>query len=181
MKIREITDGDIPACMNIYNWYVRETTVTFDTSPMDREEYARRIRKVTARYPWIVLESEKRVIGYAHLSPFSLRSAYRFMADVTVYLDPEFRGKGYGRILMMELEALAKEAGYQKLISVITAENKASVSMHEKLGYQKLMTMRNAGYKMGRWLDVLWFAKDIAAYENPPQEIQKVTVREKTV
>jgi phosphinothricin acetyltransferase len=80
---------------------------------------------------------------------------------VTVYLDPEERGKGYGTALMKELEFLAKEQGIRKLVSLVTDGNEASEHLHASLGYEKMTVLKDTGYKFGTWIGVAYYMKDI--------------------
>ena len=100
-------------------------------------------------------------LNCTYLSPFNSRSAYRYTADVTVYLDPEERGKGYGTELMKELESLAKEQGIRKLVSLVTDGNEASDHLHKALGFKKMTVLKDTGYKFGTWIGVAYYMKDI--------------------
>lgn len=159
--IRPIEARDIETCRSWYNWYIEHTTISFEETPQTAESYRKLVEDVTARYPWIVLEEDGVLKGYAFLSPFNFRSAYRYTADVTVYLDPEERGKGYGTALMKELERLAREQGIRKLVSLVTDGNEASEHLHASLGYEKMTVLKDTGYKFGTWIGVAYYMKDI--------------------
>ena len=159
--IRPIEERDIETCLRIYNWYIEHTTISFEETPETEESYRKLVTDVTARYPWIVLEENGQVKGFAYLSPFNSRSAYRYTADVTVYLDPEERGKGYGTALMKELERLAKKQGIRKLVSLVTDGNEGSEHLHASLGYEKMTVLKDTGYKFGTWIGVAYYMKDI--------------------
>ena len=123
-----------------------------------------RAAEITASYPWIVLERDGKLCGYAYLSAFNFRSAYRFTADVAVYLNPEETCKGYGRLLMEALEERAKEKGIKKLVSLVTEGNTASERLHHSLGYRKVGTLERSGYKFGKWISVTFYEKDIGTF-----------------
>ena len=159
--IRPIEERDIDTCLSWYNWYIEYTTISFEEMPETYESYRNLVRDVTERYPWIVLEDNGELKGFAYLSPFNPRSAYRYTADVTVYLDPEERGKGYGTALMKELERLAKKQGIRKLVSLVTDGNEASEHLHAALGYEKMTVLKDTGYKFGTWIGVAYYMKDI--------------------
>ena len=159
--IRPIEERDIDTCRSWYNWYIEHTTISFEETPQTAESYRKLVEDVTARYPWIVLEENGDLKGFAYLSPFNFRSAYRYTADVTVYLDPEERGKGYGTALMKELERLAREQGIRKLVSLVTDGNEASEHLHASLGYEKMTVLKDTGYKFGTWIGVAYYMKDI--------------------
>ncbi len=161
MMIRPIEERDIDTCLGWYNWYIEHTTISFEENPQSLESYRRLAKEVTAKYPWIVLEEGGSLKGFAFLSPFNPRSAYRYTADVTVYLDPNERGKGYGTALMQELERLAKQQGIRKLVSLVTAGNEASEHLHASMGYAKMTVLADTGYKFGKWIGVAYYMKDI--------------------
>src|SRR5262245_8626761 len=109
--VRDATLDDAAACAAIYAPYVRDTAVTFETEPPDVAEFARRIAAATARYAWLVLEDEGRVVGYAYGCSFKERSAYRFACEVSVYLEHGLRRSGGGRALYAALLPRLAERG----------------------------------------------------------------------
>ena len=161
MKFRKIRREDIETCLNWYNYYIENSTATFETEPLSLQEFASRIEQITARYPWIVMETEEGIVGYAYLSPFMTRSAYDWTAEVSLYLDQKQRYHGYGKLLFEEIIRIAREEGYRNLISVITSENKPSMSMHDALGFVKSGEYPSFGFKFGRWLGVSCYTKVI--------------------
>ena len=168
--IRPIQKPDIPRCLAWYNWYIDHSTATFEEQPLSLEAFSKRVDAVTARYPWLILEADGKPVGYACLDLFNSKSAYRFTADVTVYLDPEETGKGYGKLLLKALEEQAEQQGIQKLVSIITSDNTASRRLHEKLGYHLISEIHRVGYKQKQWLSAAWYEKDLGTFANPPQE-----------
>lgn len=161
MKFRKIRREDIETCLNWYNYYIVNSTATFETEPLSLEEFTSRIEQITSKYPWIVMETEEGIVGYAYLSPFMTRSAYDWTAEVSLYLDQKQRYHGYGKLLFEEIIRIAKEEGYRNLISVITSENTPSISMHDALGFVKSGEYPAFGYKSGRWLGVSCYTKVI--------------------
>ena len=155
--IRMLEEKDIPACLEIYNHYILHSNATFETEPLNLMQFSRRVSDITAKYPWIVLEEEGRVRGYAYLSPFIDRAAYDWTADAAVYLDPACRRQGFGSLLMENLIRLAKRDGYCQMVSVITDGNTGSEKLHEKLGFRKTAYFAKIGYKGGRWLGVNYY------------------------
>jgi len=171
MLIRAVREEDIPACLRIYNHYVLFSEVTFDIEPLDLSQYTEKYRRITARYPWIVLEEEGRLLGYAYLDAYNPKYAYRFTADVTIYLDPEAKGKGYGRQLFRRLIEIAEADRYQTLFSLVTKTNRPSIHMHEAFGFRKLAVLEQAGFKHGAWLSTILYEKRIGNYPTPPEEV----------
>jgi phosphinothricin acetyltransferase len=153
--IRPVTPADADAIIHIYNPYILNTTVTFEETPISREELAGRIAEVTAgSLPWLVMEHDGEVIGYAYATKWRARSAYRFAVETTIYLAPGFGGRGRGTQLYQVLLAQLREKGYHAAIGGITLPNPASIALHEKVGMKKVAHFAEVGFKFGRWLDV---------------------------
>ena len=169
--IRAVRDNDIPVCLDWYNYYIENTTVTFEEAPLTGKEFLSRVKRITKQYPWLMLEENGKPVGYAYLDHFNARNAYRYTADVTVYLDPKETGKGYGRTLMVALEEAAKRQNIHKLVSLVTEGNLPSEKLHESLGYRKAVGLEHAGYKFGRWLGVSWYEKDLLPFEDKPGDV----------
>lgn len=153
--IREVEKKDIPAITSIYNYYIRETVVTFDTEPVTPAEMEKRMETIVASFPYLVDEEEGEVQGYCYVHPWKSKQAYRHTAECTVYLHPDRRGKGIGRRLLTTLlDRLEQTTDLRVVISCITLPNEPSVRLHERLGFRKVSCFREVGYKFGRWLDV---------------------------
>ena len=167
LMIRPARAEDLPAILDIYAPYVRDTTVSFEYAPPTAEEFARRFETVTARFPWLVWERQGRILGYAYASaPFD-RAAYSWCAEATVYLAPQARGQGVARALYEALEPILEAQGYQVLYALVCGENRASLRFHEKMGYLRRAVFPRCGYKHGRWLDMIWMEKTLKIVDNP--------------
>jgi len=153
-----IEKKDVFACWWWYNWYIAHTSATFETEPVQASEFEKRVEQVRSRYPWIVLQEDEDLRGYAYLSSFNSRAAYDWTADVSIYVAPDQKGLGYGRQLMEALISLAREDGYRNLASLITEGNDASVHLHEKFGFAKAGFYPDFGFKNGQWLGVSCYA-----------------------
>ena len=148
---------------NIFDVYL--THLYYRGEPL--EEFEARFLDITAKYPWLVWEENGEILGYAYASrPFS-RAAYSWIAEPSVYLKPEAKGRGIGRRLYAGLEALLRLQGYQVLYALITGENTASVAFHEKLGYRFLAEFPDCGFKFDRCLGVYWLEKRLKTVEIP--------------
>ena len=152
--IRPSVDADVPRIRDIYNHYVRETVVTFEEEPLGVEEMARRIADVRKRFPWLVVEADGVVAGYAYGALWKARSAYRFAIESTIYLAPECLGRGYGRALYTALLEALRSCDVHRVVGCIALPNEASVALHEKLGFRKIGIFDQVGRKFGRWVDV---------------------------
>ncbi len=167
--IRDVEEADAQKIAAIYQHFVQNTTITFEVEPPSAEEMCARIRKYTVQYPWIVLEVEDEVVGYAYASAFRERISYQFTTEVSVYLSYDRRGAGYGRMLAEELLQRLEKRGFYVAIAGITATNQASVRFFEKLGFESCADFVNVGYKNGEWLSVLMLSKNLQPefLENP--------------
>ena len=152
--IRDCTDADVPRICDIYNHYVRETVVTFEETPIPVTEMARRIAEVRKRFPWLVIESEGVVAGYAYASLWKTRSAYRFAIESTIYLAADALGRGLGTTLYSTLLEALPQCDVHRVLGCISLPNEASVALHEKLGFKKIGIFDEVGRKFGRWVDV---------------------------
>jgi phosphinothricin acetyltransferase len=154
---------DAAACAEIYAPFVRETAISFEDEPPDASEFARRITEGSASYPWLVAEDAGRVMGYAYASPHRQRAAYRWAADVAVYVAPGQRRKGQGRALYEALLWLLPRQGVRIACAGIALPNPASVGLHQALGFQLVGVYRRIGWKAGAWHDVGWWQVELMA------------------
>lgn len=153
--IRPVEEVDLEAIIDIYNYYIASTAVSFEEAPVTAGEMQRRIAGVREQQlPWLCAEVEGRLAGYAYASRWRERSAYRFTAESTIYLDKACTGQGIGKALYGALVEVLRAAGMHAVMAVITLPNPASVALHEALGYQKVGHLAEVGYKFKRWIDV---------------------------
>lgn len=152
--IRPASPLDAPAIADIYNPFIRDTTITFEQDPVSAAEMATRITKVTADFPWLVWEEEGAVIGYAYASTWRTRHAYRFAVETTIYLAPGQQGGGGGAMLYRALLTELRQRGFHSALGCLALPNDPSIRLHEKLGFQKVGHMTEAGWKFGAWVDV---------------------------
>ena len=152
--IRPVRPADAQALADIYNPYIRDTTVTFEEEPVTAEEMALRIETVTAAYPWLIWEEEDRVLGYAYSSVWRARAAYRHATETAIYFATDQCGKGRGALLYRALLDELRRRGFHLVLGGLALPNEASVRLHEKLGFRKAGHMREAGREFDRWIDV---------------------------
>ena len=168
LLVRPSTLEDVPAITAIYGWHVRHGTGTFELEPPPLEEMTRRREDVLAkRLPWLVAERRAangaaEVLGYAYANHFRPRLAYRFALEDSVYLARAAQGQGLGRLLLAELLARCEALGARQMFAVIgDSDNVASIGVHRTLGFTDVGTMRSAGWKFGRWLDVVLLQRSL--------------------
>ena len=165
--IRLATEADIPRILKIYGPYVTDTAISFEYTVPTLPEFTQRFHNITADFPWLVWEENRKVLGYAYGSlPFS-RAAYRWCASAYIYLDPAARGRGIGKKLYAALEALLQAQGYRKIYAVITSSNPASRIFHEKMGYRFVAEFPECGYKFGKFYGVIWMEKPLNTGKAP--------------
>jgi len=152
---RPATEDDAAGIAGIYNYYVANTCVTFETTPVAPADIAQRMAAAgAANLPWLVAVASQKVIGFAYASQWKGRCAYRFAVESTIYLDPQHRGKGVGKLLYADLLAAIRALAMHAVIGGIALPNDASIRLHEALGFRKVGHFEQVGYKQDRWVDV---------------------------
>jgi phosphinothricin acetyltransferase len=153
--LRAATVGDIAAITAIYRPAVLTGTASFEIEPPHEAEMRRRFEAVTAAgYPYFVAELAGEVVGYAYLSAYRTRPAYRFTVENSIYVAPAAQGKGVGRLLLEALIDAATAQGYRLMVAVIgDSRNWGSIALHRSAGFTFSGTIHSVGYKLGRWLD----------------------------
>ncbi|MGC5328763.1 GNAT family N-acetyltransferase [Brevibacillus sp. SYSU BS000544] len=162
IQIREAVESDLPSLLDIYNAVVRTSPATFDLVEQSLEQRKKWFAKFNDQHPLIVADENGTVVGYASLSTFREKEAYRQTAESSVYIHEEHHGKGVGRLLMTNLLQRAKDLKFHTIVAGITGGNDASVQLHKKLGFQQVGVFREVGFKFGEYHDVafyqLWLA-----------------------
>ena len=155
MSIRMATAEDAAAVAAIYNPYVADTCVTFETEPVQAAGMAARITEVLdAGLPWLLAEDAAGVVGFAYASKWKGRCAYRFSVESTVYLHRGHTGRGIGRALYGRLLEEIRARRMHAVIGGIALPNAASIALHQRLGFRKVAHFEQVGYKQDRWVDV---------------------------
>lgn len=164
-------DSDAAACAAIYAPYVGASAISFEEEPPDAAELAERIVRTSKTHPWLIAEHDGEVVGYAYGCPHRSRAAYRWAADVSVYVAAEEREKGHGRALYVELLERLRRQRFQVACAGVTLPNEASVALHENLGFVAVGVYRRIGWKAGAWRDVGWWQLELEPTgEGPPAE-----------
>ncbi len=155
MIIRSASGEDAPELTRIYNHYIENTCVTFETEAIDAQEMSRRITEtIRMPLPWLVAEGDGRILGYAYASKWKGRCAYRFAVESTIYLDADETGKGTGMQLYAALIEAIRAHSMRSVIGGIALPNEASIRLHERLGFTKVGHFERVGFKQDRWIDV---------------------------
>jgi L-amino acid N-acyltransferase YncA len=167
-------ERDAAACAQLYAPFVECTVISLEDDPPGESEFAERISSIGERYPWLVLEDDEGLVGYAYGSQHRARAAYRWAVDVTVYVDASRHRRGAGRRLYEALFGLLRRQGYWIACAGITLPNQASVGFHEALGFEHLGTYRRIGWKFGAWHDVGWWQRPLlpqGGEQRPPEPL----------
>lgn len=162
LAIRPATSADLDAINAIYNEQIVGGVATWDTEPWS----------IARRHAWwedhsgpdqpvLVVEDAGTVAGFAYLTCMSQKPGWRFTREATVYLAPGHRGRGHGRLLLAALLDEGRRAGVRLVVASIESENAASLALCRSLGFTEVGTLRNAGYKFGRWLSTTYMQKDL--------------------
>lgn len=157
ITIRRAQHADLQELLDIYNYEVLHGVATFDITPKTLEERETWLSQHNVgNFPLIVAVNEhNEVIGYASLSEYRTKEAYRQTAELSVYIDVNHRGKGIASMLLESIITLAqRETDLCTIVSVITSGNKVSRRLHEKYGFEYCGTMRNVGMKWDKWLGI---------------------------
>jgi len=153
--IRPASSLDAARICAIYNHYVATTTISFEEAPVLESDMAERIADVMdGGLPWLVLEVDGVVAGYAYATKWRARPAYRHAVESSVYLDPALAGRGHGGRIYTRLLDELRSRGLHTVIGGIAQPNERSVALHERLGFRKVAHFAEVGLKFGRRLDV---------------------------
>ena len=162
-RIRPAGPDDAEAICRIYNQGIEDRIATLETelrTPAERRQW---LAARSPRHPVIVAEAaDGSVAGWASLNAFNAREAYRFVADLSIYVEREYRGKGVGRVLLGRLVELGREHGYHKLVLSAFPVNASGMALYTKLGFRTVGVYREQGLLDGRWVDTIIMEKLLA-------------------
>ena len=172
ITVRNASLADAPRILEIYAWYVEHTVITFEYDVPSLEEFEGRMRRTMQKYPYLVIERDGRIEGYAYAGAFVGRAAYDWACELTIYLDPEARKRGLGRALYEAMEKALGAMGVLNLYACIGYPRGGddeylstnSADFHAHLGFEKIGTFTACGYKFGRWYDMIWMEKIIGQH-----------------
>lgn len=145
--------------LELYNHFITTTTATFSIEPLDQPAMDKILFSGLERFPSFAILADGVFAGYVLLNRYKPREAYDGTGEVTIYLKPEYQGKGIGRNAMNFIESFAVEHDFHALLGVITEENKGSIALFEKMGYFKCAHFREVGKKFDKILDVVIYEK----------------------
>ena len=173
VRILKVREEDALDLLSIYAPYVLNTAISFEYEAPSAEEFAQRIRNISARYPYIkAVNDDGTVLGYAYAAPFKNRRAYDWSVETTVYVRQDLRRNGIGRKLYDALEEALRKMGVLNLNACIAYTSAPdehltndSMLFHQKLGFETVGTFHKCGYKFGKWYDMIWMEKMIGEHK----------------
>jgi phosphinothricin acetyltransferase len=153
--IRAARPEDARHIADIYNFYVQNTVVTFEEKTVSESAMIARIDEVrSANLPWLVMEMDGGIVGYAYAGKWKGRCAYRFSVEISVYVNRALAKRGIGGLLYAALLAQLRKLSMHAVMGGIALPNVASVGLHEKFGFEKVAHFKEAGFKQDRWVDI---------------------------
>ncbi|WP_145471737.1 GNAT family N-acetyltransferase [Staphylococcus pettenkoferi] len=156
--IRPMTQDDLYDVLDIYNHAIEHTTAVYTYEPvMITERLVWFTEKLEREEPLLVYDNDGHVAGFATYGSFRDWPAYRYTVEHSIYVDPNYQGRGVATQLLTELIRLARESGYHTMVAGIDVENSASIALHQKFNFRHCGTVTEVGHKFGRWLDLAFY------------------------
>lgn len=178
IQVRKASCKDAKAIRQIYAPYVLNTAITYETAVPTVEEFQGRIARTLCRYPYIVAEIDSQIVGYAYAGPFHARPAYDWSAELSIYIDRNFRRQGIGKFLYGELGKRLGQIGITNLYACIASPDardeyldSSSIDFHRHLGFSAVGTFHHCASKFGRWYNMVYMEKVIGEHSTPPKEV----------
>ena len=170
VTIRACEEADVATITAIYRHHVLHGAASFEIEPPDAAEIARRRRAITdGGYPYLVAEQGGRVVGYAYASAYRPRPAYRNTVENSVYVEPGRERQGIGRVLLEALLEACERCGFRQVVAVIgDSGHEASIGLHRALGFRMVGTLQAAGFKFGRWIDIVLMQRALGPGDTTP-------------
>ena len=155
IQIRLAKQKDAEAIREIYNHEVRNSTATFDLVERNTQEQEEWLDDRSGAFSVLVAEMSSKILGFASLSPYKARAAYRTTVEDSIYINEEFRNQGIAGKLLSHLLEVAESSGFHAVIARIGGANEASISLHQRFGFEIVGTEKEIGRKFGKWQDVV--------------------------
>lgn len=178
MIIEDISEKDIEQALSIYNYYVKNTAITFDYNIQTIDDFKAKVKEISKKYPYLVAKENNKVVGYAYAGPFVGRDAYNHSCELTIYLDNKEKGRGVGKKLYSKMEQILRQMGIMNLYSCIAYPDKDdeyltsnSRDFHKHLGFTQVGYFNKCGYKFNRFYNMVWMEKII---KNPKDKVKVI-------
>ena len=167
VNIRPAKISDAKNLLEIYRPYVENSPISFEYKTPSLIDFENRITNTLKTYPWLILEKEGEIAGYAYAAPYRSRCAYNWSVEATVYISHNFARQGFGKSLYERLFEILKKQGAVNVFAGITLPNESSIGLHEALGFSPIGIYKNVGFKFDKWWDVGWWQLSLQKPEKP--------------
>ncbi|MCX6319422.1 MAG: GNAT family N-acetyltransferase [Bacteroidetes bacterium] len=168
LTLRLATPGDARGILDIYAPYIENTSFTFETEVPSVEAFAERISSYLQQWPWLVVEENGVIAGYAYAARHRERVAYQWSVECSVYVHDDYHRRGIARVLYETLFSILQLQGFRNVYAVINLPNDKSVALHENMGFTYFATYEKVGYKLGRWKNVGWWRLILNEFSEEP-------------
>ncbi|THV22179.1 GNAT family N-acetyltransferase [Peteryoungia ipomoeae] len=170
--IRDLIPADLDAVTDIYRDAVETGTASYELCAPDLQEMRARYEAIISKgYPYIACsEATGRLVGYAYASAFRTRPAYRWLVEDSIYILPEARGKGIGKMLLHALVNRCTALGFRQMVAVIGGASEASIAVHRSCGFDHAGRLTGTGFKFDRWLDTVFMQRQLGAGTATPAD-----------
>jgi L-amino acid N-acyltransferase YncA len=159
LRLRTATPADAPALLRLYRPYVEAAGYCFELEAPTESEFAARIERALQHWDWRIAERAGRILGYAYAGQHRERAAYRYSCEVSAYVDAAACGQGIGHALYADLLPRLAARGFHTALAVIVHPNPTSEVFHTRHDFERIGIFREAGFKQGRWWDVVWMQR----------------------
>jgi len=171
---------DVDAILEIYAPIVANSHWSFEIDVPSKQIFQERLERIMRTHPFLVMESESKVVGYAYATSLRNRAAYAPSTETSIYLHPTAQGAGSGRKLYQTLFSILELSGYSQLFAGATLPNKASAAFHNKMGFVQVGVWPKVGFKFNKWWDVGWWHRSLSPnYSNPMRIIPWADLKKK--
>lgn len=170
LSIRSFRSEDSLAVLSIYEYYILNGPYTFEISIPNTTDFSNRLQEIASRFPFYVMEKDKKIIGYAYACSHRERAAYRWAVETSIYLAKDAIGKGYGQPLYKSLLTTLTERHFTHAFALIGLPNENSLKLHKSCGFEQQSVHRKAGWKNGTWIDVCWMRCNLMEAMDSPRE-----------
>ncbi|MBQ9066775.1 MAG: N-acetyltransferase [Clostridia bacterium] len=180
VRIRIARPEDAEAIRELYAPYITDTAITFEYDVPSVEEIRQRITETLVKYPYVVAKVDDKIVGYAYAALFQPRPAYAWTAQLSIYVDQNYRREGIGTKLYYALENFLQELGYSSSTACITSSPRGendllkneSIRFHRKVGYNIVGKFHKVGNKFGKWYDIVWMEKKLSPRDPDPADVR---------
>ena len=167
--IREVSEQDAEAIAAIYGHHVLHGTASYDLQPPSVRDTLAKIRRILGSgWPFIISEQGGQVVGYAYATQCRDREAYSWTCENSIYIHPDWQGRGIGKVLLRALCLGAEGFGFRQMIAVIGGAEPASIALHAACGFEEVGRLQSAGWKHGRWLDNVYMQMALGKGSSEP-------------